>query len=123
MPCEGTSRRIRSGCSASGRSRSSLRVGTSTVRLCAHLRVIPVFVVRAMPRIWVVEVARRGGFTLVMRHQLYPLSHKRLALEVRATLGLPVDAPRALYDGTMQRFVSWHDARRGVDRGGEPAGT
>jgi hypothetical protein len=93
------------------------------VRLCAHLRVIPVFVVRAMPRIWVVEVARRGGFTLVLRHQLYPLSHKRLALEVRATLGLPVDAPRALYDGTMQRFVSWHDARRGVDRGGEPAGT
>ena len=77
--------------------------------LCAHLGVIPLFVVRMMPRIWIQDVAREGGFVLVLKHHLYPLSHKALAAEVRETLGLPADAPRALYDGTMQRFVSWHE--------------
>jgi hypothetical protein len=79
------------------------------LKLCAHLGVKPVFVVRAMPRIWLLDVKRHGGFTLILRHHLYPLSHKSFAEAVRTSLGLPVDAPRALYDGTMQRFVSWHE--------------
>ncbi len=77
--------------------------------ICNHLQIFPVFVVRAMPRVWVQDVVKRGGFALVLRYQLYPLSHKSFADEVRTRLGLPVDAPRALYDGTMQRFVSWHE--------------
>lgn len=84
--------------------------------ICNHLQVVPLFVARAMPRIWIQEVARRGGFTLVLRHQLYPLSHKSFADEVRTRLGLPVDAPRALYDGTMQRFVSWHERQLTLSR-------
>lgn len=79
--------------------------------ICAHLQVVPLFVVRAMPGIWVQDIARRGGFTLILRHQLYPLSHKAFADEVRSRLGLPVDAPRALYDGTMRRFEKWHEKR------------
>lgn len=79
------------------------------LELCEHLRVIPLFVVRAMPRIWVQDVVKKGGFVLILEYQLYPLSHKSFADEVRARLRLPVDAPRALYDGTMQRFVSWHE--------------
>jgi hypothetical protein len=77
--------------------------------LCAHLGLIPLFVVRAMPRIWTQEVVRRGGFVLQLRYHLYPLSHKALADQVRTELGIPADAPKALYDGTMQRFVSWHE--------------
>jgi len=77
--------------------------------LCRSLEVIPVFVVRAMPRIWIQEIARHGGFTLVLRYHLYPLSHRRFAERVRTELGIPVDAPRALYDGTVQRFLSWHE--------------
>jgi len=85
------------------------------VRLCEFLGVVPVFVVRVMPRIWIQDVARRGGFTLVLKYQLYPVSHKALAAEVRGRLGLPVDAPRALYDGTIQRFVNWHERQAGHD--------
>jgi hypothetical protein len=77
--------------------------------LCSHLGLIPLFVVRAMPAIWTQEVVRLGGFVLQLRYHLYPLSHKSLADEVRNVLGLPADAPRALYDGTMQRFVTWHE--------------
>lgn len=81
------------------------------IALCSRLQLIPVFVVRAMPRIWISKVASVGGFTLVLRYQLYPLSHRSLARTVRETLGLPVDAPKALFDGTMRRFEDWHTAR------------
>lgn len=81
--------------------------------LCDHLGISPVFVVRAMPKIWIQEVARRGGFTLVLKYHLYPLSHRGFAMEVKEKLGLPVDAPKALHDGTMQRFVAWHDRKSG----------
>lgn len=81
------------------------------LNLCDHLQIAPVFVTRAMPAIWIQDIAKRGGFTLVLRYHLYPLSHKAFATEVRTTLGLPVDAPKALMDGTMQRFVTWHDRR------------
>lgn len=79
--------------------------------MCDALGLFPVFVVRQMPRIWIQDIANRGGFTLLLKYHLYPLSHKTLANEVRTRLGLPVDAPRALYDGTMQRFVRWHERK------------
>lgn len=63
--------------------------------LCEHLGIQPVFVVRQMPKIWIQDVARRGGFTPVLKYHLYPLSHRALAVLVKSSLGLPVDAPRA----------------------------
>jgi hypothetical protein len=81
------------------------------LEICAHLGVVPLFVVRAMPAIWVQDIARRGGFTLILRHQRYPLSHKSFADEVHERTGLPVDAPKALYDGTIRRFEKWHVKR------------
>ncbi|MFL5381912.1 MAG: hypothetical protein ACJ8GN_05300 [Longimicrobiaceae bacterium] len=79
------------------------------LELCEFLGILPLFVVRAMPAIWTQEVVRRRGFVLQLKYHLYPLSHKSLADRVREVLGIPADAPRALYDGTMQRFVSWHE--------------
>jgi hypothetical protein len=79
--------------------------------ICTHLGVSPLFVVRAMPAIWVQDIVKRGGFVLVLGYQLYPLSHKSFADEVRNRLRLPIDAPKALYDGTMRRFEKWHEAR------------
>lgn len=79
------------------------------LEMCAYFGIVPLFVVRMMPRIWVRQVVQRGGFVLILEHHLYPLSHKALAAEVRETRGLPADAPRALYDGTIQRFVNWHE--------------
>lgn len=78
------------------------------VRECEYLKITPVFVVRMVPKTWVEEVRRSGGFTLILKYQLYPWSHRDLAKKVAQELGLPVDAPRALYDGTMKRFVGWH---------------
>jgi hypothetical protein len=78
------------------------------VRLCHHLGVRPVFVVRMMPKTWIHELIEAGGFALVLKYQLYPWTHRELAKRVAHVLSLPVDAPRSLEEGTMARFARWH---------------
>lgn len=79
------------------------------IRLCHEIGLIPVFAVRMLPKSWTNEVIRAGGFALILKYQLYPWAHRELARRVRDELGLPVDAPRALEDGTVGRFVTWHE--------------
>ena len=80
------------------------------VEMCQNLGVRPVFAVRMLPKTWINEIIQAGGFALVMKYQLYPWAHRELARRVRETLGLPVDAPRSLQEGTVGRFVRWHEA-------------
>jgi hypothetical protein len=78
------------------------------LEMCKFLGLRPLFVVRMFPRSWIHEVNQSGGFVLVLKWQLYPWTHRSLAVRVRTELGLPVDCPRSLADGTMQRFGNWH---------------
>jgi hypothetical protein len=70
-----------------------------------------VFAVRMLPKSWTKQVIDANGFALVLKYQLYPWSHRSLAQRVREELGLPVDTPRAPAEGTMDRFMNWHDAQ------------
>ena len=81
------------------------------VSLAKFIGVTPVFVARMMPKTWINELFKAGGFALILKYQLYPYSHRELASRVAARLGLPVDAPRRLSDGTIKRFVDWHNKR------------
>jgi hypothetical protein len=76
--------------------------------MCKHLDLRPVFVARMLPKGWIKEIVDEGGFALILKYQLYPWTHKELASQVAMELGLPVDAPKALEDGTMKRFMRWH---------------
>jgi hypothetical protein len=77
------------------------------IRICDHLRVRPVFAVRALPRTWANALITLGGYAMIMRWQFYPWTQRELAKEINEKLGLPVDAPRRIADGTMQRFEKW----------------
>lgn len=79
------------------------------ILLCRHLGVRPLFVARMLPRNWILEIKNEGGFALILGFQLYPWTHRELAARVRLELGLPVDSPRRLQAGTMQRFLRWHE--------------
>jgi hypothetical protein len=79
------------------------------ISMCRHLGIRPVFAVRMLPKNWIHDLNRAGGFALIFKWQLYPPSLRELAHEVQSELGLPVDTPRALADGTMERFVRWHE--------------
>jgi hypothetical protein len=78
------------------------------MRICKKLGIRPVFVARMMPGHWINEVNGEGGYSLILKYQLYPLAFERLAKRLREELELPVDTPRALDDGTMRRFMKWH---------------
>ena len=78
------------------------------IRLCKRLGLRPVFVCRMLPRSWIFELRQLGGFALILKYQLYPWTHQELAKRVKQRLNLPVDAPRFLYEGTMNRFLNWH---------------
>jgi hypothetical protein len=78
------------------------------MEMCKFLGLKPLFVVRMMPKSWIYSVQRAGGFVLVLKWQLYPWGHLELARRVAQELGLPVDSPRALAQGTIARFLKWH---------------
>lgn len=78
------------------------------IRMAKALAVRPVIVARMLPKHWIEELRLSGGFGLVLKYQLYPLTHRDLARRVREEMGLPVDAPRSLSAGTMARFLGWH---------------
>lgn len=79
------------------------------VELCEFLNIRPVFVVRMIPKSWIRELISAGGFALIFKYQLYPWSHRELAKRVANQLNLPVDAPKTLEEGTMARFLRWHE--------------
>ena len=78
------------------------------IEMCRHLHVRPLFIMRMAPTNYIELVRLAGGFTLVFEWQLYPYGQSDLAKRVRARLGLKVDCPRVIEDGTMQRLVNWH---------------
>ena len=80
---------------------------STKIQLCQHIGVTPVFAVRALPRSWANALIMCGGYAMIMRYQFYPWTQRELAHEIQERLGLPVDAPRRIADGTMQRFENW----------------
>ena len=84
------------------------------LKMCETLHLRPLFIARWMPKSYIYELFKRGGFALLMRFQFYPFGSESLAANVRERLKLPVDCPRRLEDGTLQRLLNFHDrARRG----------
>lgn len=79
--------------------------------MCRTFGVVPLFVVRMVSKEHIFRVSREGGFCLVLRWQLYPFGFEELAREVREQLELPVDCPRRLEAGTVQRLANWHRRR------------
>jgi hypothetical protein len=57
---------------------------------------------------------------MIMGYQFYPWTHKAIADRIREELGLPVDTPKRIEQGTMARFEKWIvSPPRGA--GGDPA--
>ncbi len=95
------------------------------IAMCAHLRLVPLFVVRMAPGSYIEKVRAAGGFTLVMKYQFYPFGQEEFAKEVRQELELPVDCPSSIEDGTLARLERGHQrlvgrVNREADSPGRP---
>ncbi len=81
------------------------------IRLCRHLGVIPLFIMKFAPKSYINEVYRNGGFVLLFEEQIYPMGHSALVAEVREKLGLKIHSPNEIQDGHMHRFLRWHQSK------------
>ena len=81
----------------------------SKLEMCRFLGLVPLFIMRASPKNYnQLVIEGGGGYALIFRWQLYPQGQEQLVKKVRDTLGIPVDAPRAIALGTVERFLNWH---------------
>lgn len=78
------------------------------LEMCRQLNIKPLFITRAMPKTYIREAWRLGGFCLVFGKQLYPFGQEDLARRVATVLELPVHTPRTVPEGDIRRFVEWH---------------
>ncbi|HUY28217.1 MAG TPA: hypothetical protein VMV27_12435 [Candidatus Binataceae bacterium] len=78
------------------------------LRMCGFLGVRPLFIARWMPKSYVWEVVKAGGFCLLFKFQLFPFGNEQFAKELRDKLGLPTDCPRGIEEGTVRRLLDWH---------------
>jgi hypothetical protein len=83
---------------------------TAKLKMCKYLGLRPLFIVRFAPKSYNFEVFEQDGFTLVIKHQLYPFGEKTFADEVKERLRLPTDSPARISDGTVERLLRWHTA-------------
>ncbi len=77
------------------------------VKLCAHLGVRPLFIVRAAAKSYIDKVRDAGGFTLVFRNQIFPVGFEA-RMRGLTELMLPAACLGSIPEGTIQRFVNYH---------------
>jgi hypothetical protein len=82
------------------------------LKMCENLRLKPLFIMRWSPKTYNKMIIDKGGFVLIFGSQIYELSQKKLVERLKADLGLPVDCPRAIPDGIIERFAKWHEREK-----------
>jgi hypothetical protein len=82
------------------------------LEMCEHLKVKPLFIMRWSPKTYNKMIIDKGGFALIFGSQIYELSQAKLVERLKTELGLPVDCPRAIPDGILERFAKWHEMKK-----------
>lgn len=80
------------------------------LNMCAHLGLIPLFIMRWAPSDYNSEIIKRGGFALLFESQIYELSQADLVHRIREAFGpKKADSPTRIPEGIIDRFVTWHN--------------
>jgi hypothetical protein len=82
------------------------------LEMCEHLRLKPLFIMRGSPKTYNYMIIDKGGYAMIFGSQIYELSQSKLVKRLREELGLPVDCPKAIPDGILERFVNWHERKK-----------
>ena len=83
------------------------------VELAKHLGLIPLFVVRWLPKDHFYKVVKAGGNVILFEQQLYPVGQEALAAEVRSRLGLPARCLDEFPADAVARLLGVHEKRLG----------
>lgn len=77
--------------------------------ICKYLDIKPLFIMRHSPESYNWEIIQNGGFVMIFETQIYPFGQNSLVKEIKEVLTLPVDCPRAIPEGIVDRFIRWHE--------------
>lgn len=76
--------------------------------MCNFLDIRPLFIMRGSPKSYNHEIIKQGGYAMIFEAQIYPFGQEDLVQEIRQVLGLPIDCPKAIPEGIIDRFINWH---------------
>lgn len=79
------------------------------LEMCEYFKIRPLFIMRFAPKTYINRIIESGGFALIYETQVYPFGNEVLVSRIKTVLGMPVDCPRAIPDGIIQRFMRWHN--------------
>lgn len=79
------------------------------MEICKFLGIRPLFIMRASPKSYNWHIIKGGGYVVIFEAQIYPFGQQSLVKKIREVLGLPVDCPRAIPEGIIDRFVKLHN--------------
>lgn len=82
------------------------------LRMCGFLGIKPLFIMRGSPKSYNYRIWRAGGYAMIFVAQIYPFGQTDLVKRIQETLGLPVDCPKAIPGGIIERFMKWHGKRK-----------
>lgn len=80
------------------------------LEMCEFFSIRPLFIMRYAPQTYMWEIIGKKGYGMVFKSQIYDLSQKALVEKMKTELGLPADCPRAIPEGILDRFKTWHEA-------------
>ena len=78
------------------------------LRMCLHLGLRPLFIVRMAPKNYIDEVQKLRRVSPWSLNFSSIRSRKVFPDRVKATLDLYTDSPLKVHDGTVLRFLNWH---------------
>lgn len=73
-------------------------------KLCKHLRIMPIFIMRYSPTVWNYEIFENGGLVQIFEKQVYSPGKRALVQEMVDELELPVMVSRAIPESIMDRL-------------------
>lgn len=79
------------------------------LEMCEYLEIRPLFIMRFAPKTYINKIIESDGFAMIYETQVYPFGQESLVQRIKSVLEMPVDCPRAIPDGIIQRFMRWHN--------------
>jgi hypothetical protein len=77
------------------------------LKMCKFLGIKPVFAVHWLPKSYIWQVYKQGGFGWLFEYQLYPLGYERLCQQLQKRLGFPVMVMTELPATPQRLFSTW----------------
>lgn len=78
------------------------------LRICEHLGLVPLFIMRFSPKTYNRTIIEAGGFAVLFEAQIYPFGMDDLVARIRGVLRMPADSPRAIPSGIIDRIERLH---------------